>query len=248
MEKQGYWMNEMPIADITDGPDVRYTVENTYVDERFDGLDAYEVEELLVKWLEEDGYEWQDGEDWRSYRWADYAPGYMVYRQDEEDGAVFNETYGIELVGWNAYGHDELGVGTWVQGYKPTASLEDVVADVLAGGLDGYASVAAIIGDGEFVVAEVMADGKAYDGAGAELGADAIRLHDPMENADVEARVLLATITDDMRTWSLVEHDGLTFAVVLNPDGSMFCQSDWQGETATPDAIGEFNWVECTRS
>lgn len=76
----GFWMSELPIASTADSADMRYTVENRYTGETFEGLDAYEVEELLNGWLAEDGYERSGREDWRDYRWADYADGYVVYR------------------------------------------------------------------------------------------------------------------------------------------------------------------------
>ena len=75
-------MNTIRIANINDTYNTRYVVENHYTGEVFRNLDRFDVEELLVEWLAEDGYEWEDGEIWQSYRWADYSPGYIVRRQD----------------------------------------------------------------------------------------------------------------------------------------------------------------------
>ena len=83
-EVKGTDVRSLPLATVTDAYDTRYVIVNEYTGEVFRNLDRYDVGELLEEWLAEDGYECADGEHWQSYRWADYAPGYVVRVSDGE--------------------------------------------------------------------------------------------------------------------------------------------------------------------
>lgn len=55
-----------------------YTVENRYSGETFEHFGSDDVQALLWEWLEEDGYEFAEGEQWFERRWQDFADGYVV--------------------------------------------------------------------------------------------------------------------------------------------------------------------------
>lgn len=62
-----------------------------------------------------------------------------------------------------------------------------------------------------------------------------------IESVDISDGVL-HTVTYEAKSSSEVD---CTFAVIEH-EGCMVCQSDWQSTTATPDDIADYNWLDCT--
>lgn len=58
--------------------EARYNLTNGYTGETFENLDAFDTGEKLTAWLEEDGYEFTQGEMWYDYQWTSFADGYTV--------------------------------------------------------------------------------------------------------------------------------------------------------------------------